>query len=119
MGEYITMILIPTSICPYCKKEFVPAPMHGLTDGDKRYCKPTCFLRRHDSKKRKDGKWASIKKPVLLYNKEGELIKEYPSIKEATEALGLGRKTINGLLKEKRPMRNGEYFKYKENNNAR
>lgn len=111
------MILIPTSICPTCKKEFVPAPMHAYIHNGKRYCTYTCLLHRLDRKK-KTTKLKYITKPILLYNKDGELIKEYPSIKEATEALRLGRKTISNLLKENRPMRNGEYFKYKEISNA-
>lgn len=112
MGEYITMIVIQTAICPRCKKEFVPAPMHAYIHNGQRYCTYTCLLHRSDGKKNTNPKYRT--KPILLYNKDGELIKEYPSLKEATKACGFGAKTLSNLLKENKPTRNGNYFKYKE-----
>ena len=92
------MIVIQTAICPRRKKEFVPAPMHAYIHSGQRYCTYTCLLHRSDGKKNTNPKYRT--KPILLYNKDGELIKEYPSLKEATKACGFGAKTLSNLLKE-------------------
>lgn len=112
-------ILVDTKKCAKCGCEFVPAVEHSMREDGRYYCKPTCWMHRREVKKRKQGAWASLKKPVLHYNASGEVIAEYPSAKEATEALNLGKKTIFTLLKKGNPRRNGDYFRYKENNNAR
>lgn len=44
--------LIPEYQCAYCGRMFVPASQHALKDSYGVYCKPTCYLHRHELVKR-------------------------------------------------------------------
>ncbi len=106
------MIDIQTAICPRCKKEFVPAPMHAYIHNGKRYCTYTCLLHRSDGRKRTD-KHKTLMKTILFY-KDGKLAREYPSAKEASNDCKLSVSTIRRLALSHKPTRYGETFKYKE-----
>lgn len=59
----------------------------------------------------------SVKKPVLVLNSDFDIITEYPSSQEASEATGISDSTIKSACKQKdfRLSRKGYIFVYKEN----
>ncbi len=114
----MTPVYVKTEKCTLCGHELAPTPEWAFVESGKYYCKPTCFMHRNDKKKVKEGAWQSLKKPVLHYNAKGEVINEYPSVAEAAEACGFERKTVTKYLRLNKRTGNGEYFRYKEINNA-
>ena len=70
-------------------------------------------MHRNDGKAKRDNKHKTLKKPTLLY-KDGKLVGEYPSVKEAAKACGLGVETVRKSLQTGHPTRWGQLFKYKE-----
>lgn len=74
------------SKCATCGKVFIKAPEHALVDGTKAYCKPTCFLHRHDNKKKGCGVGRKAKR-VAKVNDDGEIIEVYDSAKAVSETL--------------------------------
>lgn len=98
--------------CDKCGKNFVPAPYHQFKDGSKYYCKYTCYLHREKSQDTRT-------KAILMYDKSGDLIKEFESAKIATLYLAeLGICTSMNALHRAchRPAKDfhGFIFKYKE-----
>jgi len=55
-------------------------------------------------------------KPILCYNKKGEFIKEYKSVKEASLDIKTFSTNISQVLKDKNIFVKGFHFKYKINN---
>lgn len=51
--------------------------------------------------------------PVLQYDKVGNFIKEYPSLKSASEAIGVSTGFMTSVCKGKRKTAKGYTFKYK------
>lgn len=68
---------------------FLPAPYHAYRENTEVYCSWTCYNHRNDGKKRKTNQ-----KLVGQYTTDGELIKVFPSAKEAAEALGCSYQAI-------------------------
>jgi group I intron endonuclease len=68
------------------------------------------------SDKHKEAIRRALSKPVLQYNKNGELIKEYPSITEADRTSGVKRSNIHNSITGKTKTAGGGFiWKYKEN----
>lgn len=53
-------------------------------------------------------------KPILQYNKNGQLIKEWPSLKAAADELKLHVSGISAVLRGVNKTTGGYIFKYKE-----
>jgi hypothetical protein len=96
---------IPERTCRYCGKKFVLASHHSLKDSYGFYCKPTCYLHRHELKKTKYKKVEAWK--------DGELVEVFSSPTVAAHALGTEPKRITAACREGTTYR-GYTFKYKE-----
>lgn len=55
----------------------------------------------------------TLSRPILQYTVDGELVKEYPSIKSACDELGIYMSDLWRILNGKRKTINGFTFKYK------
>lgn len=54
--------------------------------------------------------------PIEVYDTNGNFIREFPSIRNLSEVLGLNRKTVTSILKGVKTTNNYNYiFKYKQN----
>ena len=71
--------------CVYCGRVFIPATHHALKDERGKYCKPTCFLHRHELAKPKT-------KSVIAYRDGVGTV--YRSAVTAANELGLETKMI-------------------------
>ena len=69
-------------ICETCGRKFLPAPLHQYVDyrGGRKlyYCSWNCYCRRGQKKAKKYNQ-----KKVLMYGKDGTLLREFDGIKEA------------------------------------
>lgn len=54
--------------------------------------------------------YASHQTRLYVYNKSGELIYDFPSIKKAAEILGLKKNAIHVAVRQNRPTRKGYTF---------
>jgi hypothetical protein len=71
--------------CKYCGRTFVPGVEHALKEGSDLFCKPTCFLHRHEIAKNKCRKVIAIRDGVSTI---------YRSAVTAANELGLEVKSI-------------------------
>lgn len=76
---------IADTVCPGCKKNFIPAPFHAYEDGGVEYCSWTCFLHR------KDGHVKKNLKPVYQYTPDGVFLRSFKSAAEAADHVGVQR----------------------------
>ncbi len=76
---------IPEKTCRYCGKKFPPASQHALKDGYGYYCKPTCYLHRHELK-------APRSRRVIAT--QGDKVEIYGSAKVAADQMGVEPKAI-------------------------
>ena len=82
--------------CPCCGRIYVPAPYHVF----KQYCSWTCYNKSvYLSKQNKQVKGRAVNQ----YDREGNYIATFPSIKKASEQTGISYDTIriicNGTTK--------------------
>lgn len=121
------------TICKYCGKEFIKAPIPVLGN----YCKPTCKLkadreheelmrqrgvasrRRLEAEKRKktEGKFSSRRnlfKPVNQFTIDGEFVARYESIKCAAQAVNVSDAGISQCLRGCQKTSAGFVWKYEE-----
>ena len=82
------MFNFESKICKKCGKHFIPAPYHAYQVNNDLYCSWTCYNHRNDGKRKRN------LKTVGQYTADGELIKVFPSAKEAAEALDCSYHTI-------------------------
>ena len=76
---------ISEATCKYCGRTFVSCVEHALKEGSDLYCKPTCFLHRHELAKPKT-------KSVIAYRDGVGTV--YRSAVTAANELGLETKSI-------------------------
>ena len=55
-------------------------------------------------------------KPVLMFNRDGDFVAEFPSVKAAAEYLSVGLSHVSGVLTGKRKTTAGYTFRYKNEN---
>ena len=108
--------------CACCGKTFIPAPYHIYKKAHNGhviyFCSYTCYnkgetKRNLRSENHNGGRKRRI---VLQYTKDGEFIKEYPSIKEAVRETGISESTISNVCRGlQKPHK--FIFKFKERSN--
>lgn len=95
--------------CQKCGKMFIPAPMHSLRDDRGFYCKPTCFLHRQMPRGRRHGNC----KTVAMCDRDGNVIRTFPSALNAAEHIGADVKGLREACIDKSMCR-GYRWKYVE-----
>ena len=105
--------------CACCGRTFIPAPYHiykKTYSGHVVYfCSYTCYNKGATKKniRRENHNGGRPKRAVLQYTKDGEFIKEYPSIKDAVLETGIAESTIyNGCRGVAKPYK--FIFKFKD-----
>ena len=76
---------IPEATCRYCGKKFSPAPQHSMKDTYGYYCKPTCFIHRHELK---------VPRCKRVIATRGDKVEIFSSAKVAADRLGTEPKAI-------------------------
>jgi group I intron endonuclease len=98
-------------------------PFYGKTHSEetkKRLAK--VMSKRNKSKGIKIPEWAAekgreaVRKAVIMYNSDGEFLKEYISATQAAKDLGFSRSCINDVVRGKHTNTNGYVFRYKTDN---
>lgn len=90
--------------CAYCGRTFVPASQHSMKDERGKYCKPTCFIHRHELVKR------NIKSVIAYRDGVGTV---YRSAVTAANELGLETKMIRDACRTGNAYR-GYTWKYEK-----
>lgn len=90
--------------CAGCGKNFIPAPFHRYKDGPKLYCGWHCYNHR-DRRNHHRGKKTNA---VAQYDMNGNLVKTFVSINEASEYTGHHVDTLRGYID--RNVSAGGYF---------
>ena len=96
--------------CQKCGKIFCPAPEHVFVENGKFWCKPTCWLHRHDGKPKVDGRKAKIVEMSSLNGKQRTV---FTSALEAAEYTGFSVSKIRDACRLQKPF-NGYLWNYAE-----
>ena len=104
------MILIKSSICPKCKREFIPAPFNVYKIKSIDFCSYTCYM----AAKRALPTSTRMSIPILAYTVEGEFVGEYAKAKDAARELYLNPTSVYRCLHGKQRQVSGYVFTYKE-----
>ena len=98
-------------------------PFYGKTHSEEYKKRKSLEVSEYNKKNGvKVPKWGAEKgrlkiiKPVVVYNSNGEFIKEYVSATDAAKDLGINRTSINDVLRKKHTNASGFVFKYKTEN---
>ena len=84
----------------YCGKMFVPASQHAMKDERGKYCKPTCFLHRHELAKSKCRSVIALRDGIATV---------YRSAVTAANELGMETKMIRDACRTGKPYRGYEW----------
>lgn len=98
-------------------------PFYGKTHSDetKKHLAEV-MSKRNKSKGIKVPEWAAekgrevVRRAVIMYNSDGEFLKEYISATQAAKDLGFSRSCINDVVRGKHTNTNGYVFRYKTDN---
>ena len=91
------------SICPVCKKIFIPAPYHIYVKNEVTYCGWNCYNKAISSSK----KYVKKSMGVVMKTEEGRILRTFENAKVAAEKTGFLENGIRDACREKRP-----YMKY-------
>jgi hypothetical protein len=94
--------------CPKCGKNFIPAPYHVYTVGDKIFCSWTCYNHRNDRKGRR-----YRYKIVQQLTPDGELVAEVVGRERAADlVMGLANAVSDAIRAKK--LYKGYLWRYKD-----
>lgn len=105
------MIPIKSSICPKCKREFIPAPFNVYKIKSTDYCSYTCYMAVKNSRLNPAPR---ARVPVVVHTLDGELVGEYKIAKDAARALHLSPTSVYRCLHGKQREVGGYVITYKE-----
>lgn len=103
---------IQDSICPICGKNYIPAPFHNYKIHGKKVCSWHCQL-KGERDRFVPQKGESALKKVLMFDLDGNFLREYRCAKDAGESLGIRPETIRLCCRGKKQNAGGFAFCYK------
>ena len=92
------------SICPVCKKIFIPAPYHIYVKNEVTYCGWNCYNKVENAKRDKGG---AKPREVVMKDERGNVVRHFENAREAADKTGFAVSGIRDACREKRP-----YMKY-------
>lgn len=110
MKKYVPML--NEHHCKECGKEFYPTKLWVYKRGSVLYCSWHCF--NLENKREKTKQSNRIYKQVEQLTPEKELIRVFPSINHAVEAIGGAYQSIS-LACRRSTLYKGYYWRYKDN----
>lgn len=105
------MIPIKSSICPNCKREFIPAPFNVYRIRCTDLCSYSCFMAVKGTRLNPAPR---ARVPVVVRTVDGEFVGEYTMAKEAARALYLNPTSVYRCLHGKQREVSGYVITYKE-----